>query len=327
LTFTGTGTVAQYEAALQSVTFSSSTVGLLARTITFGVTDPGALLPAVSVPVALTVLPALTLPIVTPGGLVVTYTVGNTPAAVGSGLTVTGSSASLTGAVVTIGVKSSGDSLAWTPSVATGAITSTGYDAATGTLTFTGTGTVAQYAAALQSVTFSSSTVGLLARSITFGVTDPGALLPAVSVPVVLTVLPNALPVVTTSVVGNLLYSNNAAAKVVDQFVTITDDSPTLKQAVIKVTGGLLGGNDVLDVILPGGTHLTKVWNATAGTLTLSGSASIAEYQAALQSVTFATSGGVLNLNLGLRTVTFAVTDVQDASTLVPGTVAILVGL
>jgi hypothetical protein len=69
------------------------------------------------------------------------------------------------------------------------------------------------------------------------------------------------------------------------------------------------------------------VWNPTAGTLTLTGTASVAEYQAALQSVTFATSGGFLNLNLGPRTVSFAVTDSQDGSTLVPGLVAILVGL
>jgi hypothetical protein len=100
-----------------------------------------------------------------------------------------------------------------------------------------------------------------------------------------------------------------------------------LKQAVITVTGGLLGGNDVLAVNLPAGTHLTKVWNPTAGTLTLTGTASVQEYQDALQSVTFATSGGILNLNLGLRTVSFVVTDILDASPLLPGLVAILVGL
>jgi hypothetical protein len=166
-----------------------------------------------------------------------------------------------------------------------------------------------------------------LVRAIVYGVTDPGALLPAVSVPVVVTVLANALPVVTTSVVGNLLYSNNAAPKVVDQFVTILDDSGTLKKAVITVTGGLLGGNDVLAVNLPVGTHLTKTWDAASGTLTLSGIASIAEYQAALQSVTFATSGGLIGVNLGLRTVAFSVTDRQDGASLLPGLVAILVGL
>jgi hypothetical protein len=312
---------------LQSVTFSSSTVGLLARAITYGVTDPGALLPAVSVPVVLTVLPALTLPVVVPGGLLVTYRVGDAPVVVASGLSVTGSSAQLSGATVTIGVKSAGDVLSWAPSAATGAITLVGYDAGTGTLTLTGDGTVAQYEAALQSVTFSSSTVGLLARAITYGVTDPGALLPAVSVPVVLTVLANDPPIVITSVVGNLLYSNNAAPKTVDPLVSIVDSSTALKQAVITVTGGLLGGNDVLAVNLPAGTHLTKVWNPTAGMLTLTGTASVEEYQDALQSVTFATSGGILNLNLGLRTVSFVVTDILDASPLLPGLVTVLVGL
>src|SRR5258707_71478 len=92
LTLTGDATVAQYEAALRSVTFSSPTAALVARLIVFGVTDPGALLPAVSVPVALTVLPALTLPVVVPGGLLVSYRVGYAPVVVASGLSVTGSS-------------------------------------------------------------------------------------------------------------------------------------------------------------------------------------------------------------------------------------------
>jgi hypothetical protein len=143
----------------------------------------------------------------------------------------------------------------------------------------------------------------------------------------VMTVLPNIAPVVTTSVVGNLLFSNNAAPKVVDSLVMITDSTPTLKRAVITVSGGLLGGNDALDVNLPAGTHLTKTWDASTGTLTLSGVASVSEYQAALRAVTFVTSGGVLNLNLGPRTVTFAATDSGDATTLVPGVVAVLVGL
>jgi hypothetical protein len=113
----------------------------------------------------------------------------------------------------------------------------------------------------------------------------------------------------------------------VDPFITVIDGSTSLKRAVITVTGGLLGGNDTLAVNLPVVTHLTKVWNSTAGTLTLTGTASIAEYEAAPQSVTFATSGGFLNLNLGLRTVTFVVTDIGDGSNLLPGTVAVLVGL
>ena len=69
------------------------------------------------------------------------------------------------------------------------------------------------------------------------------------------------------------------------------------------------------------------MWNPTAGTLMLTGIASVEEYQDALQAVTFATSGGILNLNLGLRTVTFVVTDILDALPLLPGTVLVLVGL
>jgi len=265
-------------------------------------------------------------PVVLPGGLVVTYQVGDSPVALAPSLSVLDGSAMLSSATVTVGLKTAGDVLSWTPP-GDGSITSLlGYDPATGTLTLTGAATVAQYQAALQSVTFSSTAVGLFARSIVYGVIDDGGL-SAVALPVVVTVLPNDLPVVTTSVLGNLLYSNNAAPKVVDPFVTISDNSTSLKRAVITVAGGLLGGNDTLAVNLPVVTHLTKAWDSTAGTLTLTGTASIAEYEAALQSVTFATSGGFLNLNLGLRTVSFVVTDIGDGSNLLPGTVLVLVGL
>ncbi|WP_184438176.1 Ig-like domain-containing protein, partial [Mycobacterium sp. AZCC_0083] len=222
LTLSGTGTVAQYQEALRAVTFSTTAGALVgARTVSFVVTDDGDL-SSISVPLAVTVI-GLTLPVVVPGGLLVTYRVGDAPVVLASGLSVTGSSAQLSSATVTIGVKSAGDVLSWTPSAATGLISSVGYDAAAGTLTLSGTGTVAQYEAALQSVTFSSTTVGLLARAITYGVTDPGALLPAVSVPVVLTVLPAlTLPVV---VPGGLLVTYRVG------------DAPVVLASGLSVTG------------------------------------------------------------------------------------------
>jgi hypothetical protein len=84
--------------------------------------------------------------------------------------------------------------------------------------------------------------IGRIGASIVYGVIHDGGL-SAVALPVVVTVLPDDLPVVTTSVLGDPLYSNNVAPKVVDPFVTISDNSTSLKRAVITVAGGLLGGN------------------------------------------------------------------------------------
>ena len=102
-----------------------------------------------------------------------------------------------------------------------------------------------------------------------------------------------------------------------DSLITILDDSTTMTGATITVSGGLLGGEDRLAFTAPVGSGITSTWSVSGlgvGTLTLSGEATQAEYQQALRSVTFATSGGSLGLNLGLRTVSFVVTDRQGLS-------------
>jgi hypothetical protein len=64
------------------------------------------------------------------------------------------------------------------------------------------------------------------------------------------------------------------------------------------------------------------VWNATTKTLTLTGAATVADYQTALRSVTFATNG---ILNLGARVVSFVVKDQQGQSSIsVPLTVVVV---
>jgi hypothetical protein len=86
--------------------------------------------------------------------------------------------------------------------------------------------------------------------------------------------------------------------------------------AKVTIAGGLFLGNDVLSFTSPTGSGITGNWNPTTRELTLAGEATAAEYQAALRSVSFATSGGLLGLplNLGVRTVSFVVTDRQGLS-------------
>jgi hypothetical protein len=325
LTLTGAATVAQYQAALQSVTFSSTAVGLFARSIVYGVIDDGGL-PGVALPVVVTVLPGVNLPpVVLPGGLVVTYQVGDAPVALAPSLSVLDGSAMLSSATVTVGLKTAGDVLSWTPP-GDGSITSLlGYDSGTGTLTLTGAATVAQYQAALRSVTFSSTAVGLFARSIVYGVIDDGGL-PGVALPVVVTVLPNGIPLVTSSLVGiQLPFINGNSPKILDPGVLIVDDSSTLTGATVTVGGLVLGSNDTLSFTSPTDSGISGIWDPASRTFTLSGEATVAEYQAALRSVSFFTSGGILGLNLGIRTVAFIVTDRGGLSSVsVPLTVLVV---
>jgi hypothetical protein len=143
-------------------------------------------------------------------------------------------------------------------------------------------------------------------------VTD-GLGLPSVSVPLTVTVVANTAPVLTTSLVGNLLFTNNSAPKILDPLVTVADDSTTLKGATVTITGLLVGANDTLAFTQPVGSSITGSFNTATKVLTLTGTGTVVQYQAALRSVTFATSGLI---NTGLRTVSFVVTDLQDAQSL-----------
>jgi hypothetical protein len=141
----------------------------------------------------------------------------------------------------------------------------------------------------------------------------------------------NDAPVVTAST-GSASYTENAAATPVDPGITVTDaDSATLAGATIQITPGCTAAEDVLGLTLPGNGiapagarrpdiapppppgNITVVGYAAAScTLTLSGTASVAEYQAALRQVTYANTSDEPSTTT--RTVVFTVDDGQAAS-------------
>jgi lipopolysaccharide export system protein LptA len=306
LTLTGTTTVANYQQALRSVTFATSASAVAAiKTMSIAVTDTQA---AQSLP-GLVAVTVLSLPVNLPPVVVsslantVPFTAGNAPAVLDGAVTILEDSASLSGATVSIGLgRQSGDTLAFTSA---NGITGS-YNATTGVLTLSGTATVAQYQTALRSVTFATPTAGLLGvRTISMAVTD-GLGLSSASVPLTVTVVANTEPVVTTSVVGNLLYKVNATPKVLDPLIIVADDSTSLSSATITITVGKFSG-DMLAFTQPVGSSITGSYNSTSGTLTLTGAGTVAQYQEALRSVTFATS----SLGILARTASFVVTDIQ----------------
>ena len=104
----------------------------------------------------------------TPSGTTNTFTLGGSAVAVDSGVTVTSYDADLTGATVTIsaGTLQSGDTLNFTnQNGITGSY-------AGGVLTLSGSATPAQYQAALQSVTFSTTSTNTTTRSLSIVAVD-----------------------------------------------------------------------------------------------------------------------------------------------------------
>ena len=114
----------------------------------------------------------------------------------------------------------------------------------------------------------------------------------------------NAPPVVTTT--GSALaYTENAGAVAVDPGLAVSDaNNTTLAGATVTILGYVVG-QDVLSYA--GGGPITANWDSVTGTLTLSGAATVAQYQAALRSVTYTNTSDAPAT--AARTVRFVVND------------------
>ncbi|MTI89591.1 MAG: DUF2341 domain-containing protein [Balneolaceae bacterium] len=83
---------------------------------------------------------------------------------------------------------------------------------------------------------------------------------------------------------------------------------PNLESATIQITSNYISGDDVLNFTDTG--SITGSWDSGTGTLTLSGTATLAEYQTALRSITYENTGS----DYSTRTVSFTVSDIDNSS-------------
>ena len=201
------------------------------------------------------------------------------------------------------------------------------FSAATGTLTLTGTATVAAYQTALRAVTYAntSDNPSTLARTVSFQAND-GAALNNLSNTVTRTITvtaANDAPVLAGVEGSSLPYTENAAATAITSTLTVTDaDSANLTGATVQITGNYQNGQDVL--ALPAQPNITGNFTAATGTLTLTGTATVAAYQTALRAVTYANTSD--NPSTLARTVSFQANDgaaLNNLSNTVTRTIAV----
>src|SRR5260221_646020 len=103
-----------------------------------------------------------------------------------------------------------------------------------------------------------------------------------------------------------LAFTEGNSATVVDAGLTVTDpDSTNLASATMSITGNFVTGEDVLGFTTQNG--IAGSFNATTGFLALTGSATVAYYQAALRSVTYANAS--TNPSTSARTVSAIAND------------------
>src|SRR5262249_57240903 len=111
-------------------------------------------------------------------------------------------------------------------------------------------------------------------------------------------------PLVGTS--AGTTAASEQVAIAVDGALTLSDaDNSTLASATVSIIGNLHGGEDVLGFTNQNG--ITGSYNASTGVLTLNGNASLADYQAALRSVTYTDTSDTPNT--ANRTISFVAND------------------
>jgi hypothetical protein len=321
LTLIGTASVADYQAALRSITFDdpSDTPDAADRTVRFTVRDAA---DVESTPAArtLTVTPTDDRPTLTAGEGSPAFEEGDPPVAVDPGLAVADpDSATLSAATVAItaGFTGSEDELVYTTVHGIAG----GYDASTGVLTLTGDATVAQYRAALRSVAYrnGSSAPTTTDRTISFAVSDGNSTSLAATTTVRIFAV-NTPPTLGSG--GNVVrYAEGDPAVAIDDGITVADpDDAVLVGATVAIVAGRVAGEDRLTFADQNG--ITGSYDAGTGVLTLNGTATLADYRTALRSV------GYHNLDEADptttdRTVTFVVDDGDAQSGPVTSTVEV----
>lgn len=113
-------------------------------------------------------------------------------------------------------------------------------------------------------------------------------------------------PPALTVTASSLAYLENQAATAIDPLLTASNPiGPNLTGGSVAITGNFAGAEDVLGFVNQ--NNITGSYDPASGVLTLTGTSAVANYQAALRSVTYA---NLSDTPSGLtRTVTFSVND------------------
>ena len=181
------------------------------------------------------------------------------------------------------------------------------YDSSTGLLTLSGVDTVDHYQQVLRTVTYNNTSQDpdITTREITF-VAHDGTGYSNVATATVTMVAQNDPPVMAGIEAVALAYTENDGAVAIAPSITASDvDDTDIESAVIQLTSNYTSGEDVL--AFANTANITGSWDAGSGTLTLTGSDTLANYQTALRRVTYQNTSD--NPSTATRTVAFTVHD------------------
>src|SRR5258707_504960 len=339
LSLSGTDTLANYQAVMRSVKFSSSSDDptanntMTTRTVTWAATDANsdAVGAKTSAGVASTVnVTAVNDASTLATGSTLNYTENGAASAINTALTLADlDNPTLPSATVSISGSfvSGQDVLSFTNVPATMGNIAGAYNAATGVMTLTSAGstaTLAQWQVALRAVQYSNSSdnPSTSARTVSFTVNDGTANSNTVTSTVNVAAV-NDAPVLATG--STLNYTENGAASAINAALTVADlDNATLSSGSVSITGNFASGQDVLSFSNVPATmgNIAGAYNAATGVMTLTsagGTATLAQWQGAVRAVQYSNSSD--NPSTSARTVSFTVNDGTANSNTVTSTV------
>ena len=311
LSLSGSATLANYQTALRSITYQNTdgtSPSTLQRTVTFIVNDgdvnSNSYLHTISVTLVANSAPVLA----SAETSALSFTEGGSATAITSALTVADSDdTNIESATVQItsNLDSSEDVLAFTTQNGiTGSFTSS-----TGLLTLSGSATLANYQTALRSVTYQNTDTdnpSTSQRTVTFTVND-GDVNSNTQTRTIDVVAVNDAPVLASAETSALSFTEGGSATAITSALTVSDsDDTNIESATVQITSNLDSSEDVLAFTTQNG--ITGSFTSSTGLLTLSGSATLANYQTALRSVTYQNTD-TDNPSTSQRAVTFTVND------------------
>jgi len=193
------------------------------------------------------------------------------------------------------------------------------FNTTTGELNLINTATLAEYQTVLQSVTYENTSVSpdVTTRNVSFIVNDGDVDSDPFNMTILISAI-NSVPTLSGSLT-DLNYIEGSGAVVVDNTIATNDlDDVNLENATITI-GNYVNGQDLLNFTPSGG--ITGSFNATTGELSLSNSATLADYQTALLSVTYENTSN--NPNTTNRIIDFVVNDGDNNSVTLSRTITI----
>jgi gliding motility-associated-like protein len=181
------------------------------------------------------------------------------------------------------------------------------YEYSVGTLVLSGAASPADYQTALRRVFYadSSDAPDVTDRLFTVQVTD--IYLESLEANTTISITPvNDAPIITGPADSIFYNEGQAAVNIVEYDFIVDIDDTEIESASIAIGAGFDNTEDVLAFTNQNG--ITGAYNATTGVLTLTGTATIAQYQAAIASITYQ-NADALDASAATRTINIIVND------------------